>query len=203
MSSNDKNQVLSLYKSWLIDSFLFTGVGLALGKFISPSLFIFVAIASIILCLIVSFSRGKLKLYSMFAFNAVMGIDLYYILMQYAANDILTAGLITVLTTMVCVYVATRPGKDFSGWGIYLFIALLGTLIYELIAFFIHLPSINGIFVALFAFYTVYDVNLFKNRLEYNEYMSDEEIVMHVINFYLDIFNLFIRILSIVAKRDD
>ena len=203
MSSNDKNQVLNLYKSWLIDSFLLTGLGLVLGKFIPDTAFLFVAIAFLVSCLVMVFTKGKMKLYSMYAFNVITGMFLLNTLEIYAANDIFMAAVITIVVVGLCVYIATRPGKDYSGLGIFLTIALLGVIVYELIALFMALPTINGVVVVIFAFYTVYDVNRFKRCLEDSVYMSDEEIIMHVANFYLDVVNLFIRILSIVAKRDD
>jgi FtsH-binding integral membrane protein len=203
MSSNDRVEVLNLYKGWLLNSFLFTGVGIVIGNFIPPPLYLMFSIGMLISCLLMSFSKGKTKLFMMYLFNTITGVALSLIMAAYQSSSILVAGLITIITISVCVSIATKPGANYSGLGKYLFVALLGLLIYELLAIFLALPAVNGLAIILFAVYTIYDVNLFVRLVEDNIYMSDEEIIMHVANFYLDIVNIFIRVLAIVGKHDD
>lgn len=198
----DYNEVWALnkYAQYLSTLLLMTVVGIYLGQSVSSGIGIAAAIFSLIAAFVVGHCKGTVQKIIAYGMAGSLGITMAYILEVYTGHEILAAAGITLIVCLVAVYVATRPGANYAKWGIYLFIALLGVIIYEIIALFIALPAIHGIVVGLFTLYVVYDVNRFRNNMSYYD---EDMIMLEAVSLYLDIINIFIRVLELIAKKDD
>ena len=83
-----------------------------------------------------------------------------------------------------------------------LMVSLLGLIITTIISWFIYIPFLVQIGAILFSVYIAYDMNAYKLELNYTKgQISDDNVLGHVMNQYLNIVNLFIRILNLLNDR--
>ena len=105
---------------------------------------------------------------------------------------------------MVCTFISWKSDYDFSNWGKILLFSLIGSIIVTLLNVFIFHSEmiyiiINAIVTAIFIGYILYDVNKIKQE-EYNE--EDKNLPIQLaFQLYLDLINLFIRLLELFGKR--
>lgn len=192
------------YSAYLITSLLLTTVGCLLGMKFAPNLNpLVLGIGSLVLMLGFLFSKGAIKesLFWLFCFGeglmlspliAVMAeIDITLILQALFA----TTGIVTVFL-LLGLWV-----KDLSWLGVFLFYGLLTAVLVSIASFFFAIPDLWYLGIALFSLYVSYDINRFKNRLIQAEgNLSHDEILGHVMSQYLNILNLFIRLLRQASK---
>ena len=181
-----------------------TAVGLFVGVFIPPAFIMPISIATVVLLLIVMFSRAARKASKgiSIVFALLTGITLYSLLNFYIGA--LGGSLVLVIfgTTAAIFIVAGLIGyntkRNFGNWGKFLFIVLIGVIIFSIITIFIGFSDIvmviaSGIGVLLFVGYTLYDMN----QIAHN-YTSDEEVPLVALNLYLDFINLFTELLKLI-----
>ena len=110
------------------------------------------------------------------------------------------AGLTMFIFLVLTAYTCTSK-TDFSFMGPMLFSCLMGMILYSLIGWIFHLPMHGLVYscfgALLFSGYIVYDTHMICNR-----YGPDDWII-GAIDLYLDIINLFLYILQILASRRD
>eukprot|EP00897_Mesotaenium_endlicherianum_P006195 jgi/Mesen1/5603/ME000282S04755 len=111
---------------------------------------------------------------------------------------VLTAAVVGSLTAYT--FYATSKGHDFSQWGSILYSCLLVLLVWGFIQFFFPPgPLSQGIYsllgALLFSAYIVYDTHMLMKHHSYDEY------VWASVNLYLDIINLFLRILRLLQGK--
>ncbi len=123
----------------------------------------------------------------------------------YDVEAIATAMGITAAIVFTLVLFASQTKYDFTGYGPYLYTALWILFLYGIIfsAFRLDVThtaySILG--VVLFSFYLVYDIQLIMGG-KHNRYrFSIDEWVFAALNIYLDIINIFVRILRLMSKK--
>lgn len=138
---------------------------------------------------------------SFLGYNLVVfpiGALLSVALPDYAAADIRLAVVTTAFIVAVMITAATLYPHYFAGLGTTLFFSLLIGLIVELIALLMGFePSIfNWAFVLLFTLYIGYD---WYKAQAYPKTLDNA--IDSALDIYLDIINLFIRILSILNKK--
>ena len=123
----------------------------------------------------------------------------------YEVEAVVMAVAITALVVGGLVGYAMTTKTDFTGAGPYLFSALWMLVLYGLIvSFFPPLRTLNlaysAIGVVLFSFYLIYDVQLIVGGKHNKFRFCVDDAVFASLNVYLDIINLFIRILHIVSQ---
>ncbi|MEK4759083.1 Bax inhibitor-1/YccA family protein [Viridibacillus sp. FSL E2-0187] len=181
-----------------------TAIGLFAGVFVPVSLVMPISIATVVLLLIVMFSRAARKasksISILFAF--LTGVTLYSLLQFYIGA--LGGSLVLVIfgTTAAIFIVAGIIGyntkRNLGNWGKFLFIVLIGVIIFSIITIFVGFSDIVMVFasaigVLLFVSYTLYDMNQIARS-----YISDEEVPLVALNLYLDFINLFTELLKLI-----
>lgn len=155
-----------------------------------------VAIAGIVIC-----KLSKNAFVSFIGYNMVVvpvGVILSISLAEYDNISIMCALMVTACVTITMIFLASIIPNIFLSMGKVLFVCLLAVIIFELIFMFIGIstPSLWDIGVALiFCGYIGYDWA----EAQKKEYTLDNA-VDSVVELYLDIVNLFIRILSADGK---
>lgn len=148
-------------------------------------------------------SRSKSPLVSFLGYNLVVvpiGAVLSVSLPYYAMSDILSAIVITGVVVAVMMLLSTLFPNLFSRLGRVLFISLLVSLLAQLVASFFAFSGgvFNWIFVVIFALYIGYDwyrAQMYPKTLD--------NAIDCVLDLYLDIINLFLRILQIISRNRD
>lgn len=187
------------FASYLMLSLLLTIVGAYFGGNIQIKATMMSFIVPLLLIVMFSMAKGVFKkiFFAIFCFGE--GLTLAPILSFYTEVELYKCLLLTFMITVVFLIIGYKS-KDLGSLGKVLFIALIGLLLYQIVAIFITLPSIAILAVILFSLYIAYDINLFKKRAQ-RGLISDDEVLTHVMNIYLDIINLFMYLLELI-KRD-
>lgn len=155
-----------------------------------------VAIAGMFIC-----KCSKNALVSFIGYNMVVvpvGVILSIALTEYDQISIMNALMVTAAVTILMILLASIIPNVFLSMGKVLFSCLLGVIIFELIFMFVGIstPSLWDIGVALiFCGYIGYDWA----EAQEKRYTLDNA-VDSVVGLYLDIINLFLRILSAGGK---
>uniref|UniRef100_A0A0G4HKW5 Uncharacterized protein n=1 Tax=Chromera velia CCMP2878 TaxID=1169474 RepID=A0A0G4HKW5_9ALVE len=136
-------------------------------------------------------------------FAAMLGVII-------AFADVNAVGIAALATAVIVVGLtafACQTKYDFTGWGPYLFVALLMLLVFGLLAG-IFVPtggaSIVGLVIAvlgatIFSLYIVYDTQLIVGGKHRKYQLGVDEYVFGALSLYLDITQLFLCLLSIVG----
>ena len=140
---------------------------------------------------------------SFIGYNLVVvpiGAVLSVALQEYSSIDIKSAFLATAGITGVMMIASTAFPKFFAGMGRTLFFSLLLGFIAEVVCmlFGIVTPIFNWLFVIIFSLYIGYD---WYKAQSYPKTVDNA--VDSALDIYLDIINLFIRLLEIFGKSDD
>ncbi|KJE95528.1 glutamate receptor Gr2 [Capsaspora owczarzaki ATCC 30864] len=122
----------------------------------------------------------------------------------YDVDAVLIAVGITAFVTFGLTLFAFQTKWDFTGYGGYLFGALLVLICFGFMCIFIRGEIVRIVYAALgaliFSMYLVYDTQLMLGGT-HKLALSPEEWVFAALNLYLDIINLFLFILSLVGNR--
>lgn len=181
-----------------------TAVGLFAGVFVPPTLVLPISIATVVLLIIVMFSRAARKASKLISiiFAFLTGITLYSLLNFYigalGGNLVLVIFGTTAAIFIVAGLIGYNTKHNFANFGKFLFIVLIGVVIFSIIAIFVSFSNIvmviaSAIGVLLFVGYTLYDMNQIARN-----YISDEEVPLVALNLYLDFINLFTELLKLV-----
>ncbi|HWI48916.1 MAG TPA: Bax inhibitor-1/YccA family protein [Rummeliibacillus sp.] len=181
-----------------------TAVGLFSGVFVPPSLVMPISIATVVLLIIVMFSRAarKASKFISILFAYLTGITLYSLLNFYigalGGNLVLVIFGTTAAIFIVAGLIGYNTKRNLGNWGKFLFIVLIGVFIFSIITIFVGFSNIvmvvaSAIGVLLFAGYTLYDMNQIARN-----YISDEEVPLVALNLYLDFINLFTELLRLI-----
>lgn len=202
LSSNTYNLVIG---ACLLYGFI---VNALMVKFLSPLFMgmnpLIFLIGYFVLCLAGIFmSRSKSPLMSFIGYNLVVvpiGALLSISLPGYDSNLILSAIIITGIVVAIMMILATLFPTIFAKLGHALFIALSVSLIAQFIAMLLGYSgnAFNWIFVVIFSLYIGFDwyrAQQFPKSLD--------NAIDCVLDLYLDIINLFLRILQLLSRRND
>lgn len=140
-------------------------------------------------------------------YTALTGLSLTGVVLVYTAKSIAFVFLATAIIFGVFALVGKYSKLDLSKWSTYLFIALLGILILEIINIFVlnetldMITSIVGIVV--FAGYVAYDIK--KVIVLADSAVSDESNIGIYCAFqlFLDIINIFLDLIRLFGRRND
>jgi len=133
-----------------------------------------------------------------FVFGLLLGPILQVALhLQNGAEIVGLAAAGTGVTFLSLAAIASSPARDFSGLGKFLFIGLILVLLASLANAFFHFDPahlmISGVSVLIFSGYILYDVNQIVRGGQTNY-------VMATLAIYLDIYNLFVNLLTILMS---
>jgi len=152
--------------------------------------------------LIVNYSSNPLL--SFLGYNMIvvpMGLVVSLCVNVYAEIDptiVTQAVFYTGVVTILMIMAAIIFPNFFSRIGTALLVGLVITLIFSIFSFIIHLSFLTYIFAAIFSLYIGYDFY----RSQSYEYTVDNAIDSAT-DIYIDIINLFLRLLAIFARSDD
>ena len=174
--------------------------------FIDVVPFLFVAIAYIILAIvgIVLMNKSSSPVFSFLGYNMLVvpiGMMLSYVLPGYAFSTILITCIVTLLCTGCMMVVSMIFPDFFCKLGVTLTISLLICIVAEIILllFGFNLGIFDWIIALIFCGYIGFDWAKINSRGVYTlDYAVDS-----AGELYLDIINLFLRILSILGRNDD
>ncbi len=133
-----------------------------------------------------------------FVFGLLLGPILQVALhLRNGAEIVGLAAAGTGVTFLSLAAIASSPARDFSGLGKFLFVGLILVLLASLANAFFHFDPahlmISGVSVLIFSGYILYDVNQIVRGGQTNY-------VMATLAIYLDIYNLFVNLLSILMS---
>ncbi|KAK7027375.1 hypothetical protein SK128_005118 [Halocaridina rubra] len=116
---------------------------------------------------------------------------------------VMTIGITCAICFLITLF-ATQTKYDFTGCGIYLFVALTVMFIFGIIAIFTYSRIMYTIYSAgialLFSMYLVFDTQMIVGGRKHE--MSAEEHIYGALVLYLDVINIFLALLSLFGGRD-
>ncbi|XP_046846013.1 protein lifeguard 1-like [Xenia sp. Carnegie-2017] len=125
---------------------------------------------------------------------------------RYDADAVLMAAGITTGVVLAITLFSFQTKYDFTMMGGMLFVALIVLLLFGFLTIFFHSQIVNLVYASLgaliFSLYLVYDTQIMMgDGKQYS--LSPEEYIFAALNLYLDIINLFLFILRIIAAARD
>jgi len=145
----------------------------------------------------------------LFFITAFMGIICGFTSAMYTWQSVVLAAGITVAIFLAMTVFAWTTSTDFTGFGPYLFAALMCLMIF---GFVIMILSFCGVAISwaimlydvlgvlLFTFYIVYDTQLMIGGNHQNQFGIDDY-AFAALNLYLDVINIFLLLLSLLGDR--
>ncbi len=198
-------------------SLLLTLVGFILGMILIPpemaySLSTALLITILVLTIILFFSLRKKQsirfpMWFVYIYAFVEGIILYPVIVSYLAQlgvaIVLTVFIGTILWVVILGLIALKTNGKFLNIGGMLFIGLIVELILTLIGIFFFndfmMVLISGFGVLIFSGYVLFDISTLRKYAEEGGIQERDDLSIFVLNIYIDIVALFIRLLRIVS----
>lgn len=134
----------------------------------------------------------------------ITGVSLGFVLLSFTAQSIISCLLATGIIFLICAFISWNSDYDFSSWGKILLFSLIGAIVVSLLNYFIFHSellyiAINAIVTAIFIGYMLYDINRIKQEQSNEE---DKNLPIQLaFQLYLDLINLFIRLLELFGRR--
>ncbi len=173
--------------------------------------FYYLGIAEIIVVLVFSLMFRKLSPTAVtvlfFAYAFLNGFTLSVIFAAFELSSIAYAFFGTSALFGVLAYLGHKTEKDISKWGTVLTVALVIGIVLTVINIFMRSSTLDialdWFILAVFFGLTVYDMNKIKQMGEANFCDPEKLYVYGAMELYLDFINIFLRVLSLFAKRRD
>jgi FtsH-binding integral membrane protein len=185
----------------------FTALGAYLGRDLSGAtgLVLFIGAFAAIIGLNVAATAGReqLAMALLFGLGLLLGLAVAPVIADYAHADPSAlwqaAGATAAFVAALGAYgYATR--RDLSSWARTLFWALLGLIVFGIVAIFVSIPGAHVIYAVLglviFGGYTVVDFNRVRRG-------TDDSAVLIAASIFLDIFNVFLLLLDLFGGTRD
>lgn len=198
-------------------SLLLTLVGFILGMILIPpemaySLSTALLITILVLTIILFFSLRKKQsikfpMWFVYIYAFVEGIILYPVIVSYLAQlgvtIVLAVFIGTILWVVILGLIALKTNGKFLNIGGILFIGLIVELILTLIGIFFFndfmMVLISGFGVLIFSGYVLFDISTLRKYAEEGGIQERDDLSIFVLNIYIDIVALFIRLLRIAS----
>jgi modulator of FtsH protease len=185
----------------------FAALGAYLGRDLggATGLVLFIGTIPVVLGLSIAAAKGheQLAVGLLFGLGLVLGLAVAPIIADYASADPSTlwqaAGATAAFVAATGAYgYATR--RDLSSWGRTLFWALLGLIVFGIVAIFASIPGSNVIYavagIGIFGAFTIFDFNRLRRS-------TPDAAVPIAAGIFLDIFNVFLLALDLFGGRRD
>merc|ERR1719379_954713 len=121
-------------------------------------------------------------------------------------TGVLLAAMVTCSIVIALTAFAMVTDIDFTGYGVYLFVALVGLITVQLFALFLQIPMLHTLAALLgsviFSFYLVHDTQMIVDGKHNQFAISIDDYVFASLVLYLDIINLFLNMLHLLGGRD-
>ena len=213
----EENKLFSKVFMWM---FIGLAITFGIGYYVSlhanmlynifSVLYIFLAIAEIVLVLVLSARIRKLKpttakvLFCIYSF--LTGLTFSSIFVVYSMTSIMYVFGITALIFLIFAAIGYYTKIDLTKIGIYLFMILIGIIICAIINIFVGSAKFDFALTVLclivFIIYIAYDIQVLKR----NMYMIENEenlAIYSALQLYLDFINIFLRLLRLLGKGRD
>ena len=172
--------------------------------------YIFLIIAELVVVIWLSARINKMKpttakiLFCLYSF--LTGLTFSSIFVVYHMTSIIMVFGITSLIFLIFALIGYYTNIDLTKFGIYLFMALLGVFLCNIINMFVGSETfdlgITIVCLVIFIVYIAYDIQIIKRKLLYiNE--EDNLAIYGALQLYLDFINIFLRLLQIFGKSKD
>lgn len=178
----------------------------------NPLIFYGLIIGELILVMVLSAGIQKMSpavaMSMFFVYAAVNGLTLSVIFLAYTKGSIASTFFVTGGTFAAMSLYGYTTKKDLSGWGSFLFMALIGMIIASVVNIFLHSPILYWITtyagVLIFTGLTAYDTNRLKQicgSLEAGSEAYVKVAIIGALQLYLDFINLFLLLLRLMGRR--
>ncbi|WP_095590397.1 Bax inhibitor-1/YccA family protein [Actibacterium ureilyticum] len=146
-----------------------------------------------------------------YAFAAMMGLSISYIMVVFTGISIAQTFLITSIAFAGLSLWGYTTKKDISGWGSFLIMGVIGLIVASIVNIFLGSPAlmfaISVIGVLIFAGLTAYDTQKIKTDYLQHAHAMDSEwlgkaAIMGALNLYLDFINMFMFLLQLFGSRE-
>jgi FtsH-binding integral membrane protein len=185
----------------------FAALGAYLGRDLSGTtgLVLFIGAFACIFGLNVAAAKGneRVAIGLLFGLGLLLGLAVAPVIAHYADNDpsaLWQAAGATAAFVAACGAYGYATRRDLSSWARTLFWALLGLIGFGIVAIFISIPNGNIIYavagLGIFGAFTIFDFN----RLRRADASSAVGIAASI---FLDVFNVFLLLLSLLGGRRD
>lgn len=172
--------------------------------------YIFFIIAELVVVIWLSARINKMQpmtakiLFCLYSF--ITGLTFSSIFVVYEMMSIMLIFGITSLIFLIFALIGYYTNIDLTKFGVYLFMALIGVIICNLINIFVGSYKFDlGITIVcliIFIAYIAYDMQVIKKRL-YHIAEEDNLAIYGALQLYLDFINIFIRLLQLFGKSRD
>jgi len=180
----------------------------------NPIIFFGLLIGEFVLVITLTAAIGKLApasaLALFFLYAVVNGLTLSVIFFAYTTSAIAVSFFAASCMFGAMALLGYTTHMDFSKFGVYLLMGLIGLIVVSLINLFLRSNMLDWIIslvgVLLFLGLTAYDTQKIKRMLGPGLAAGDEAVVSRVsvlgaLNLYLDFINLFLMILRLIGRR--
>jgi FtsH-binding integral membrane protein len=185
----------------------FSALGSYLGRDLSGTtgLVLFVGAVACIFGLNIAAAKGneQVAIGLLFGLGLLLGLSVAPVIAVYAENDpsaLWQAAGATAAFVAGCGAYGYATRRDLSSWARTLFWALLGLIVFGIVAIFVSIPNGNVIYavagLGIFGAFTIFDFN----RLRRADASSAVGIAASI---FLDIFNVFLLLLSLFGGQRD
>jgi FtsH-binding integral membrane protein len=182
-------------------------LGAYLGRNLSGAtgLVLFIGAFACIIGLNVASSRGHEQLATalLFGLGLLLGLAVAPVIADYAERDpssLWQATGATAAFVAACGAYGYATRRDLSSWARTLFWALLGLIVFGIVAIFVSIPGSHIIYAALglgiFGAFTIFDFNRLRRA-------GPESAVVIAASIFLDIFNIFLLLLQLFGGGRD
>ena len=211
------NKVFSKMFAWLFAGiFLSFAVAMfvvknddLLYKIYSTGIYYIIIIAELITVIVFTRRIHKMSftgaIFSYLLYSVLTGLTLSAIFVIYDITSIIYAFGVTSGLVLIFALIGYFTKLDLTKISTYLFMAILGLIICEIINIFVGSQTFNFVLlilgVIIFIVYIAFDIQ----RIKENIYGLDEDKlpIMGAMELYMDFINLFIRLLELFGKRRD
>lgn len=169
----------------------------------SPNLLYFGCFLSfgLLIALHIKKNETPTNFYLLIAFTLVEAYTVGFIVTLYDSLVVLQAFGLTVAVVLSLTIYTFQSKRDFSSWGAGLFSMLWILILSGIMQIFLQSEVLDTVMAGagalLFSAFIIFDTHMLLHKL------SPEEYILGAITLYLDILNLFLEILKIVAKMNN
>jgi len=185
----------------------FTALGAYLGRDLSGAtgLVLFIGAFACIVGLHIAAAGGReqLAIGLLFGLGLLLGLAVAPVIADYAKGDpsaLWQAAGATAVFVAACGAYGYATRRDLSSWGRTLFWALLGLIVFGIVAIFVSIPNSHIIYavagLGIFGAFTIYDFNRLRRA-------SADGAVVIAASIFLDIFNVFLLVLNLFGGQRD
>lgn len=180
--------------------------------YISTGLAVACSLAEIVLVVFLSARINKMShgtaVASFIGYSLLNGVTLSSIFFAYNIGSIVTAFLLTAIFFGFMALYGLVTKKDLSRLGTMFFVGIIAIIALSVLNFFIKSSGFDMFIayacVAIFVGLTAHDMQKIKRMYQVNSGAINQNMsILAALTLYLDFINIFLRVLTIIGKKDD